>query len=192
MKLQLKGQVIDAPVLITVSINKEQVFLGSVDQQLNNEITFFEYEHKAQSVPTDPIVIDVFVLSGILSVGSGLIWVDDFEPTAPGFYTPRDNHRHTPSPEIDHRQNILINNIAPKMLPDVLNYNGWFFELAEKENISFEIVFPYWPKTGERLPFCHGDVENNNLQWYDADGNKIDSDPLGEDFWIARQNGVDQ
>jgi hypothetical protein len=188
MKLQLKGRVISDPALITVLINKEQVFMGSINQQSGKEITFFEYEHKEQSAPTNPIIIDILVLSGTMSVGSALIWVDDFEPTVPGFYTPRDNCRHTPSPEIDHRQNILINNIAP----DISNYNGWFFELAEKENIIFEIVFPYWPKTGQRLPFCQGDVENKNLQWYDADGNKIDNDPLGEDFWIARQNGVDQ
>jgi hypothetical protein len=192
MKLHLKGRVISAPVLITVSINKEQVFLGSVTQQLDKEINFFEYEHKEKSVPTNPIIIDILVLSGTMSFGSALIWVDDFEPKVPGFYTPRDNCRHTPSSDIDHRQNILINNVAPEMPPEILNYNGWFFELTEKENIIFEIVFPYWPKSAQQLPFCQGDAKNNNLQWYDAEGNKIDSDPLGEDFWIARQNGVDQ
>ena len=203
MKLQLKGFLVNLPASMSVSINGEQVFVGSFDENYSTEeITYFEQDYNAQLNPKKTVSVAVSVLSGTVGLGSALIWVDDFMPKVPSFYTPRDNRRHTPTYDIDHRANILINGISPKWPstlvdpmpkgnPDNPDWNGWVFTLAESDTMTFDVVFPYWPRTGQRLPFCQGDIENNNLQWYDADGNKIASDPLGEDFWIARQNGVD-
>lgn len=203
MKLQLKGFLTQSSALISVSIDGQQVFLGQLFEDPLNEITFFEKEHPAQSHPEQPIKITVTVLQGQCGIGSALIWVDDFAPRVPGFYTPRNNRLHVPSFEMDHRSNICINGIRPawpahpvepmpKGTLENPDWNGWVFTLTESDVMTFDIVFPHWPKSDQRLPFCQGDAETGNLQWYDADGNPIDGDPLGEDFWIARQNGVDQ
>jgi hypothetical protein len=205
MKLQLKGQAVNSPASITVMINGQQVFSGAMDtdRQLE-EITYYEYEHGAQTETgikkTDKITITV--VTGSIKVGSALFWIDDFMPVVPGFYAPQKYQRHEPGTDLDHRKNILINNAPPNWpilapedptpgTPENPDWNGWNFDLNLGDHITFDIVFPNWPKN-EKLPFCLGDEQGQNIQWYNADGNKIDSDPLGEDFWIARQNQVDQ
>ena len=205
MKLQLKGQVISLPTSIRVMINGEQVFSGplSTDQQFE-EITYYEYEHGAQTEisieKTDKITIAV--VSGSVKIGSALFWVNDFMPVVPGFYAPRNYRRHEPGTDLDHRKNILINNERPDWptlapedpppgTPENPDWNGWNFDVNAGDCITFDVIFPNWPRD-EKLPFCLGDEQGKNIQWYDADGTPIDSDPLGEDFWISRQNQVDQ
>jgi hypothetical protein len=191
MKLQLRGVTTQGPAIITVMIDGIEMFSGSVDQHLE-EITYCEYEHGAQTGAEKIIGVTVSVLNGTVGIGSALIWVDDFAPRVPGFYTPRDNRKHIPCYEIDHRTNIVINGQAPLPSKENPTWNGWVFTLTNQDVMTFDVALPHWPKKAQELPFCLGDADNGNLQWYDAQGNKIDSDPLGEEFWLARQNGVDR
>lgn len=202
MKLHLQATLEQKSTIIRICMDSNQVFFGNLDQHVLAQcFNCFEHQYPALTLPSATTKFSVQVLEGQIAIGSALIWVDDFTPR-PGFYTQRKNRNHVPGSDIDHRDNIRIDEqppawptsdseYIPKGTPEHPNWNGWFFSLSAGQYMTFDIAWPYWPES-PHLPFCLGDASNNNLQWYDADGNAIDSDPLGEEFWLARQNQVDQ
>jgi hypothetical protein len=194
MKLQLKGQVCSQSS-INIFIDDVQIFSGPINQPPDKEITFDEFQ--CMDYGSEKIV-KVSVNSGYVKLGSALLWVDDFLPQVPAFYAPRDYIRHAPGSDIDHRTEILINGAPPKWpdfsldfmpggTPENPDWNGWFFDLYTNDVATFKVVLPK-QQSGERLPFCQG--HGDDVKWYDADGNLLDSDPLGEDFWNSRYESM--
>jgi len=146
MQLIFKGRVFATPSAVTILKNGVEIFSGQVGtgQPLDTEITLYTNEIPLPST-AENLALSMSVTSGVISCGDVQLYVPEFTP--PEYVWPSSLEG------TDLRTNILINGSLPdwpatpvdpmpggnEANPD---WQGWFFELAAGETITFNVAQP--------------------------------------------------
>jgi hypothetical protein len=146
MKLIFKGRVFATPSAVTILKNGVEIFSGQVGsgQPLDTEITLFE-QTIALPCPAENLALSMSVTSGVITFGDVQLYVDDYTP--PEYVWP------VSLEGTDLRTSILINGALPEWPATPVepmpggtesdpDWQGWFFELAAGESMTFNVVVP--------------------------------------------------
>ena len=146
MQLILKGRVFATPSAVTILSNGTEIFSGQVGsgQPLDTELTLFQTAITQPTYAQGPetLAISISATSGVVTCGDVEILMDDGT-----------TYVIVPNEGPDLRQSILVNGSLPvwpatpvdpmpggtESSPD---WQGWFFELAAGESMTFNVIVP--------------------------------------------------
>jgi hypothetical protein len=140
MQLTFKGRVFATPSAVTIVQNGTEIFSGQVGtgQPLDTELNLFQTTIPQPAANTSATYsVTMSVTSGVITSGDVYVILDDG-------VTPI----YQPGVGPDLRQNILINGSVPVWPATPVNpmpggteadpnWQGWFFELAAGESMTF-------------------------------------------------------
>lgn len=152
MQLTFKGRVFATPSAVTIVQNGSEIFSGQVGtgQPLDTELNLF------QTTLTQPAANTTATYSVTMSVTSGVITAGDVEvvfDNGDQVYLLSGPNGAGP----DLKEDILVNGSLPEWPATPVNpmpggtesapdWQGWFFELAAGESMTFTYTVPEPPK----------------------------------------------
>jgi hypothetical protein len=148
MQLTFKGRVFATPSAVTIVQNGTEIFSGQVGtgQPLDTELNLFQTTIPQPAANTSATYsVTMSVTSGVITSGDVYVILDDG-------VTPV----YQPGIGPDLRQNILINGSVPVWPATPVdpmpggteadpNWQGWFFELAAGESMTFTYDISFVP-----------------------------------------------
>lgn len=146
MQLIFLGRVFATPSAVTILSNGTEIFSGQVGagQPLDTQLTLFQQSITQPTYAQGPttLAISMSVTSGVITAGDVGLLMDDGV-----------TYVMIPNEGPDLRQNVLVNG-APPVWPATPvtpmpggtesnpDWQGWFFELAAGESMTFNVVVP--------------------------------------------------